>query len=89
MNTEKEQDEPKLEDLEPGDKTEQFSPFDWCLAGGCGCGGCVDPTGCMDAAGQGCLGCLDMCLGRLGCGVLVVGLLILGIFRIVGPLFAG
>ncbi len=71
-----------ISDLEPGDSTEQFNPIDWCLAAGCGCGGCMDPTGCIDAASQGCLGCLDMCLGRLGCGVFVIGLIGWGIFSL-------
>lgn len=66
-----------LDGLEPGKRDEVFNPFDWCLAGGCGCGGCLDPTGCLDAASQGCLGCLDACLARLGCGVLVIGAVVL------------
>jgi hypothetical protein len=65
-----------LEDLEPGDRKEEFSPIDWCLAAGCGCGGCLDPTGCLNALSQGCLGCLEACLGRIGCGVLVIGAIV-------------
>ncbi|HEX9746658.1 MAG TPA: hypothetical protein VGB30_14670 [bacterium] len=65
-----------LDDLEPGDRDEEFNPFDWCLAAGCGCGGCLDPTGCLDAMSQGCLGCLDSCLTRLGCGTIVLAVLI-------------
>jgi hypothetical protein len=71
------------EDLEPGDTREVFSPLDWCLAAGCGCGGCLDPTGCSNAVSQGCLGCLHSCLARLGCSVLVmVGFLALGVFLV-------
>jgi hypothetical protein len=63
----------KPEDVEPGDRSEQFSPLDWCLAAGCGCSGCMDPTGCMDAMTQGCVGCIHSCLVRLGCSVFVLG----------------
>jgi hypothetical protein len=68
------------EDLEPGDRSESYSPFDWCLAAGCGCGGCLDPTGCMDAMSQGCLGCLEGCLGSIGCGVIAIGILLIVAF---------
>ena len=64
------------EDLEPEDRIEKFSGFDWCLAMTCGCGACLDPTGCFDAISQGCLGCLHSCLAHLGCGVLTLGALI-------------
>ena len=78
-----------LDDLEPGDRDEEFSPIDWCLAAGCGCGGCLDPTGCLDAMSQGCLGCLESCLARLGCSVLVLGLLGLGVFALISSSSGG
>jgi hypothetical protein len=69
------------EDLEPGDQKEVFSPLDWCLAAGCGCGGCLDPTGCSNAVSQGCLGCLHRILVHLGCSIFAVaGLIALGVF---------
>jgi hypothetical protein len=81
--TEKKCDEVKLDDLEPGDRKEDFSPVDWCLAAGCGCGGCMDPTGCSNALGQGCLGLLDVCLAHLGCGVIAIGLVVFAIIRLI------
>lgn len=72
-----------LDDLEPGDRSEEFSPFDWCCAASCGCGGCMDPTGCLDVMSQGCLGCLDVCLARFGCGVLVIGAMVWGAVSLV------
>ena len=70
------------DDMEPGDRDEDFNPVDWGLTACCGCGGCLDPTGCLDAASQGCLGCLDACLGRLGCGIIALLLIGFGIFGI-------
>ncbi len=80
-------DDINMDDLEPGDRDEEFSPLDWCLAAGCGCGGCLDPTGCLDAMSQGCLGCLDTCLGRIGCSMFVVLLLGWGISGLVTFIF--
>ena len=73
------------ENLEPEDRSETFSGIDWCLAMTCGCGACLDPTGCFDALSQGCLGCLHSCLSRLGCGVLSAVILITSGLAIFGP----
>jgi len=81
-------DDVSLDDLEPGDRDEEFSPVDWCLAAGCGCGGCLDPTGCLDAMSQGCMGCLEGCLAQIGCSVLILGLLGWGLILLLTSIFA-
>lgn len=78
-----------LDDLEPGDSSEEFSPLDWCLVAGCGCGGCLDPIGCLDAASQGCLGCFEACLAKIGCGALVLGGLIWGVVSVFSVFSSG
>jgi len=77
------------QDLEPGDREETFSPLDWCLAAGCGCGGCLDPTGCLDAMSQGCIGCLHACLVKLGCSVIVLAGLIFLAVAVISSRFGG
>ena len=74
------------EDLEPGDKSEKQTGFDWCLAAGCA--GCVDPVGCFNALGQAFYGCIEGCLAQIGCGTLVVAGLGFGIYKLI-VLFAG
>jgi len=66
-----------IEDLQPGGREEEFSLLDWCLAASCGCGGCLDPTGCLDAMSQGCVGCGHACLAPLGCGAVAIAFLML------------
>ncbi|MCX6646215.1 MAG: hypothetical protein NTY09_07650 [bacterium] len=74
------------EDLEPGDKSEKQTGFDWCLAAGCA--GCVDPVGCVNAIGQAFVGCLHGCLAQIGCGTFLLIGFGFGIYRLV-VLFTG
>ncbi len=69
------------EDLEPGDKSEQHTGFDWCMAAGCA--GCVDPVGCIGAFGQAVSGCVEGCLGQIGCSTLVIVMIGFGIYKLV------